>query len=38
MEFIDHKDTSKRVLLVCLFIEVSILLFDLLLNYFQLIE
>ena len=38
MEFIDHKAISRKVLLACLFIEISILLLDLLLNYFQLIQ
>ncbi len=38
VEFIDHKSISRKILLSCLFIEASILLLDLLLNYFQLIE
>ncbi|MEH6529299.1 MAG: hypothetical protein V7718_05065 [Porticoccus sp.] len=38
MEFIDHKAISRKALLTCLFIEASILLLDLLLNYFQLIQ
>jgi len=35
---INSKDAGRKVLLYCLFIEASILLLDLLLNYFQLVE